>query len=75
VRPGGAIVYSTCTISSRENEDVVRAALDRNPALDADDLGTEHPALASARDRRFLQTRPDRDGTAGFFIARLRRRT
>jgi 16S rRNA (cytosine967-C5)-methyltransferase len=74
VRSGGTVVYSTCTISARENQEVVDAVLGRNPGLDADDLGAEHPPLASAPDPRFLQTRPDRDGTAGFFIARLRRR-
>jgi 16S rRNA (cytosine967-C5)-methyltransferase len=74
LRPGGSIVYSTCTISRDENESVVEAALAGDPGLDADDLGAAHPALASPHDSRFLQTRPDRDRTEGFFIARLRRR-
>ena len=73
LRPGGALVYSTCTISRRENEDVVRRVLAARGELAADDLGADHPGLASAHDGRFLQTRPDRDDTAGFFIARLRR--
>jgi 16S rRNA (cytosine967-C5)-methyltransferase len=74
VRPGGALVYSTCTISRRENEDVVSAALGASGAcVAADDLGADHPELASPHDPRFLQTRPDRDRTDGFFIARLRR--
>jgi 16S rRNA (cytosine967-C5)-methyltransferase len=71
VRPGGTLVYSTCTISARENEEVVRAALEASPRLAADDLGAAFAGLASAADSRFLQTRPDRDRTAGFFIARL----
>jgi 16S rRNA (cytosine967-C5)-methyltransferase len=73
LRPGGTLVYSTCTISSRENEDVVRAALAHDASVLADDLGAQHPELASARDRRFLQVRPERDHSDGFFIARLRR--
>jgi 16S rRNA (cytosine967-C5)-methyltransferase len=73
LRPGGTLVYSTCTISRSENEQVVRALLDRFGWLAADDLGSDHPELA-ASDSRFLQTRPDRDGTSGFFMARLRRR-
>ncbi len=74
LRPGGTLVYSTCTISKRENEDVASAVLDRDAAaIAADDLGAEYPALASPHDSRFLQTRPDRDRTDGFFIARLRR--
>ena len=74
VRPGGTLVYSTCTISRRENEDVAAAALRGEPALAADDLGAIYSGLASTIDPRFLQTRSDRDRTAGFFIARLRGR-
>jgi 16S rRNA (cytosine967-C5)-methyltransferase len=74
LRPGGTLVYATCTISARENEDRVEALLSADPRMEADDLGDAHPALASLRDRRFLQTMPDRDRTDGFFIARLRRR-
>ena len=73
LRPGGTLVYSTCTISRAENEDVVTAALGRDGSLAADALGELEPALASPHDRRFLQSRPDRDGTDGFFYARLRR--
>jgi 16S rRNA (cytosine967-C5)-methyltransferase len=57
LRPEGTLAYSTCTISKRENEAVVDAALDAHPGL---------------RDARRLTTRPDRDGTDGFFIAGLR---
>jgi 16S rRNA (cytosine967-C5)-methyltransferase len=67
LRPGGTLVYSTCTISARENEAVAAGA-----RLEADDLGALRPGLASARDPRFVQTRPDRDRTDGFFVARLR---
>jgi 16S rRNA (cytosine967-C5)-methyltransferase len=63
--PGGTLVYATCTISAQENEGVAAAAL-----AVPDDLGTEHPELASDRDGRFLQLRPDRDRTDGFFLAR-----
>ena len=38
-----------------------------------EDLGERAPGLASAVDPRFLQLRPDRDCTTGFFIARLKR--
>jgi len=71
--PGGALVYSTCTVSRRESEDVVAEVLAGDASLRADELGGAHPAIASPHDPRFLQTRPDRDGTAGFFMARILR--
>jgi 16S rRNA (cytosine967-C5)-methyltransferase len=78
LRPGGTLVYSTCTISRREGEDQIAALLDRAaageaPLLSVDDLGALAPGLASTHDRRCLQLRPDRDGTTGFFVCRLRK--
>jgi len=78
LRPGGTLVYATCTISRRENEDQVAALLDAAgagdlPELIVDDLGALAPGLASAVDSRCLQLLPDRDRTTGFFISRLRR--
>jgi 16S rRNA (cytosine967-C5)-methyltransferase len=58
VRPGGVLVYSTCTISPTENELQIAAFLHANPDFARDELMT---------------TLPHRDHTAGFFIARLRR--
>jgi 16S rRNA (cytosine967-C5)-methyltransferase len=79
LRPGGTLVYSTCTISRRENEDRIAALLRASeagevPPLELDDLGARAPALASPAEPRCLQLRPDRDRTTGFFIARLSRR-
>jgi 16S rRNA (cytosine967-C5)-methyltransferase len=74
LRPGGTLVYSTCTISPAENEDVVRAFLEGHPEFEAEDLRAvaplwEHPHMPGA-----LLTLPHRDRTEGFFMARLRRR-
>jgi len=76
LRPGGTLVYSTCTISRREGEDQVaalerRAAAGELPAFAVDDLGALEPGLASTHDPRCLQIRPDRDRTTGFFVCRL----
>jgi 16S rRNA (cytosine967-C5)-methyltransferase len=68
VRPGGRVVYSTCTLIAPENEDVVRGV-----GAPLDDLAAERPDLAHPRLPGALLTLPHRHGTDGFFIARLRR--
>lgn len=72
-RPGGTLVYSVCTISEAEASGVLDEFLDRHPEFTADDLGVGHPDRAAWGQSRYLQLRPDRDRTDGFFIARLRR--
>ncbi|HYG96996.1 MAG TPA: 16S rRNA (cytosine(967)-C(5))-methyltransferase RsmB [Solirubrobacterales bacterium] len=78
LRPGGTLVYSTCTISRRENEERIAGLLRACEAgevtpLELDDLGAEAPELASPTEPRCLQLRPDRDRTTGFFVARLKK--
>lgn len=74
LRPGGTLVYSTCTISPAENEHVVSAFLAGHPEFSVDDLGTELPLWKHPTMPQHLQTLPHRDRTDGFFIARLRSR-
>jgi 16S rRNA (cytosine967-C5)-methyltransferase len=77
LRPGGVLVYSTCTISPTENEHVIASFLDSHADFSLDDLGSELPAPTPGRPERglagTLMTLPHRDRTAGFFIARLRK--
>jgi 16S rRNA (cytosine967-C5)-methyltransferase len=78
LRPGGVLVYSTCTISRREGEGQVGALLaaagsGEVPGMSADELGRLVPEFASTHDPRCLQLLPDRDCTTGFSITRLRR--
>jgi 16S rRNA (cytosine967-C5)-methyltransferase len=70
--PGGTLVYSVCTISRAEGEEVVARFLDEMPGYSA------APAVAGEGTGRtgadgYLRTLPHRDGTDGFFVARLRR--
>jgi 16S rRNA (cytosine967-C5)-methyltransferase len=68
--PGGALVYSVCTLTRAEGEAVVADFLSQRPDFTAEALGHLLPAAASGPS---LGTLPHRDGTDGFFIARLRR--
>jgi 16S rRNA (cytosine967-C5)-methyltransferase len=73
LRPGGTLVYSTCTISPAENEEVVRAFLAAEPGFTVAGLPSDLPLWDHPAVPGFAQTLPHRDGTEGFFIARLRR--
>jgi 16S rRNA (cytosine967-C5)-methyltransferase len=69
VKPGGAIVYSVCTINAAENEEIVDAfGLEPDP-----ELAEEWPQFRHPRRPEFLLTLPHVHHTSGFFIARLRR--
>jgi 16S rRNA (cytosine967-C5)-methyltransferase len=72
VRPGGRLVYSTCTIIESENHAQMQEFLTSTPNFRVCDLTGWQPKLARNRSR-FLQTLPHRDGTDGFFIAALER--
>jgi 16S rRNA (cytosine967-C5)-methyltransferase len=75
LRPGGTLVYSTCTLSAVENEQLIEQFLYGNSDFELDDLVGEWPSHSHPRAPRFLMTLPDRDRTAGFFIARMRRKS
>jgi 16S rRNA (cytosine967-C5)-methyltransferase len=73
VRPGGVLVYSTCTISPAENEERIAAFLRQHGDYALDDPPSDGPVWDHPTVPRLKQTLPHRDGTDGFFIARLRR--
>jgi 16S rRNA (cytosine967-C5)-methyltransferase len=73
LRPGGVLVYSTCTIAPPENEFQVERFLAGNADFELDDLTAENPSYVHPHTPKVLLTLPHRDRTAGFFIARMRR--
>jgi 16S rRNA (cytosine967-C5)-methyltransferase len=73
VRPGGVLVYSTCTISPAENEQLVDAFLASHDEFALEQPPSDLPVWDHPTVARYQQTLPHRDGTDGFFIARMRR--
>jgi 16S rRNA (cytosine967-C5)-methyltransferase len=73
VRPGGVLVYSTCTISPAENEGRIDAFLGQHSDFAIEDPPSDVPVWDHPDVPRLMQTLPHRDGTDGFFMARLRR--
>jgi 16S rRNA (cytosine967-C5)-methyltransferase len=76
VRPGGRLVYGTCSVLVEEGEDVVDAFLAGHPAFALRSAGDVlGPALAPlVTSGAFLRVSPRRHGTDGFFGAVLERR-
>ena len=73
MRPGGTVVYSTCTVGREECEDVVDAVVaDGRVEIDAS-LGADWQEFRHRSRDAFLQTLPHVHGTSGFFVARLAR--
>ena len=72
VRPGGVLLYSTCTLVRRENEGVVEKFLKANPEFSLEPL--KLPAEFEENTTGMLTLVPGEHDTDGFFIARLRRK-
>jgi len=74
LKPGGTLVYSTCSVLPEENEEIVRDFLNKNKDFIADDIAPYlPPELAGHARGCSLHLYPNRDGIDGFFIARLKR--
>lgn len=71
VKPGGVLVYSTCTLLRRENEDVVLDFLSHHPEFEAE--GFRLPEYVGDARGGMFTLWPHRQETDGFFICKLRR--
>lgn len=78
VKPGGILVYGTCTVEPEENEGIVQAFLNRHPEFELESAAAALPESAVrmgvVTEAGFLQTWPHRHGTDGAFGARMRRK-
>lgn len=71
LKPGGELVYSTCTLDKRENEGVVCKFVEENEGFEFVKIELPKPLM---RDNcGYITLYPNIDGTDGFFISKIKR--
>lgn len=73
VKPGGILVYSTCSIAKAENEEVTSWFLDQYPEFQPE-VFPETVAAVIGENRWQATLTPDEGNFDGFYIARMRRK-
>jgi 16S rRNA (cytosine967-C5)-methyltransferase len=76
LKPGGVLVYSTCTIHPAENQELVSRFVATHPEFEFDPIAPYLPESlrATAGEAGWVQLLPHLHGTDGFFIARMRKK-
>ncbi|MGE5218799.1 MAG: 16S rRNA (cytosine(967)-C(5))-methyltransferase RsmB [Chloroflexota bacterium] len=74
LKPGGVLVYSTCTLLKDENDGVVEGFLCKQGGFELEDVAGYLPEGTRYLTRHnYFQTLPHRDNMDGFFAARMRK--
>ena len=72
VKPGGTLMYSTCTLTYAENEGMVESFLKEHPEFYLEPLSL--PSVFPENENGMLALIPGQYDTDGFFISRMRRK-
>lgn len=72
VKPGGVLLYSTCTIDRKENEEMAQY-IEQETGLMPENLEPYLPENLEGIKGNEVQLFPDRHGTDGFYMARFRK--
>jgi 16S rRNA (cytosine967-C5)-methyltransferase len=73
VKPGGIMVYATCTLHPAENEAIVEAFLAQNADWQIDRLPADSPMTPLVAPRGWIKVLPHQHRMDGFFMVRLKK--
>ena len=73
VKPGGVLVYATCTVHPLENDRVILPFLKTNPDWQIESPPTDAPLATLADEHGLIKVWPHRQQMDGFFMVKLRR--
>ncbi|MGJ3244606.1 MAG: 16S rRNA (cytosine(967)-C(5))-methyltransferase [Elainellaceae cyanobacterium] len=71
VKPGGKLVYSTCTLHPAENEDIIQSFLSQHPDWHISQPASANPAAAFVESEGWIKVWPHRQWMDGFFMVCL----
>jgi 16S rRNA (cytosine967-C5)-methyltransferase len=72
VKPQGILVYATCTLHPRENEQIVQQFLEQHSNWAIDPPAAGNPAAQFVQPQGWIKVLPHRHQMDGFFMVRLR---
>jgi 16S rRNA (cytosine967-C5)-methyltransferase len=73
VKPGGILVYATCTLHTQENEAVIALFLENHPNWQIEIPNPQSPLAVYARASGLIKVLPHNQDMDGFFMVRLRK--
>jgi 16S rRNA (cytosine967-C5)-methyltransferase len=73
VKQDGVLVYSTCTLHPKENEDVVSSFLAEHPNWEIEPPSVDSPADTYSSAQGWMKVLPHQQDMDGFFMVRLRK--
>lgn len=75
LKPGGRLVYSTCTVNTSENEETVQAFLASHPEMKLVEIENLPEQLLQRGQHGMIQVFPQDFGSDGFFVAAFQKTT
>jgi 16S rRNA (cytosine967-C5)-methyltransferase len=76
VKPGGKLIYSTCTLNKTENAEVIKDFLSYNQQFQMESITGQVPEklICDSTYKGYLELFPNLHGTDGFYIAKMGKR-